>query len=84
MGLCLPDTCTTTELATIIEKIFRERILMMSDVYRADYKLSNVMDLKDTHQYLMNWKIVTVGYINYSEFQLKLNYRIHYEKLINA
>lgn len=54
LGLCLPSTCTVDELAVIIEKIFRDRTLLIGRLYSADFKLVKVSDVKDDHQWLLS------------------------------
>lgn len=62
LGLCLPEICTTEDLAEVLKKILREELLVMSNFYTGSYTLLNVKDLKDDYYYLLNWKIIIVGY----------------------
>lgn len=60
LGLCLPDSCTEYELAIILRQIFKERTLIVSDLYATDFSLIDVRDLKDNYQWLFNWQMITV------------------------
>lgn len=63
LGLCLPDSCTTNELATIFESIFKNRTLLFNDLYYADFSLLEVKDLKDDHRWLVNGTVIIIGLI---------------------
>ncbi|KAG5346539.1 NRF6 protein, partial [Acromyrmex charruanus] len=39
LGLCLPASCSTNEISFILERIFRDRILLFSNFYSTDFKL---------------------------------------------
>lgn len=54
MGMCLPSSCTVDELAVIIEEIFRDRTLLIGQLYSADFKLVKVSDVTDDHQWLLS------------------------------
>ncbi|XP_076291856.1 nose resistant to fluoxetine protein 6-like [Lasioglossum baleicum] len=71
MGMCLPSSCTVDELAVIIEKIFRDRTLLIGQLYSADFKLVEVSDLTDDHQWLLSgqkilailWLLLSLGVV---------------------
>ncbi|XP_018355372.1 PREDICTED: nose resistant to fluoxetine protein 6-like [Trachymyrmex septentrionalis] len=57
LGLCLPASCSTNNISFILEGIFRDRILLVNDLYSVDLNLIQVKDLKDDHQWLLNGAI---------------------------
>ncbi|XP_076280625.1 nose resistant to fluoxetine protein 6-like isoform X2 [Lasioglossum baleicum] len=71
MGLCLPSSCTVDELAVIIEKIFRDRTLLIGQLYSADFKLVEVSDVIDDYQWLLSgqkilallWLLLSLGVV---------------------
>ncbi|KYN30589.1 Nose resistant to fluoxetine protein 6 [Trachymyrmex septentrionalis] len=54
LGLCLPASCSRNNISFILEGIFRDRILLVNDLYSVDLNLIQVKDLKDDHQWLLN------------------------------
>ncbi|XP_044594751.1 nose resistant to fluoxetine protein 6-like isoform X2 [Cotesia glomerata] len=60
LGLCLPESCLPEELTEIIKQIFDKRILAISNLYSADFTLLEIYDLKDNHQWLINWRIICI------------------------
>ncbi|XP_076301815.1 nose resistant to fluoxetine protein 6-like [Lasioglossum baleicum] len=71
MGMCLPSSCTVDELAVIIERIFRDRTLLIGQLYSADFKLVEVSDVTDDHQWLLSgqkilamlWLLLSLGVV---------------------
>ncbi|XP_014482754.1 PREDICTED: nose resistant to fluoxetine protein 6-like [Dinoponera quadriceps] len=63
LGLCLPASCSTNDLGFILEGIFRDRTLLVGNVYSADFKLVEVKDLKDDHQWLFSGAIFFIGFV---------------------
>ncbi|XP_046417290.1 nose resistant to fluoxetine protein 6-like [Neodiprion fabricii] len=61
LGLCLPASCSSKELSLILKKIFQERTLLAGNLYSADFKLAEVRDLNDDHQWLVDGKIILVA-----------------------
>ncbi|XP_018315300.1 LOW QUALITY PROTEIN: nose resistant to fluoxetine protein 6-like [Mycetomoellerius zeteki] len=57
LGLCLPSSCSENDISFILEKIFRDRILLISDLYSADFKLIQVKNLKDNYEWLTSGAI---------------------------
>ncbi|XP_036138986.1 nose resistant to fluoxetine protein 6-like [Monomorium pharaonis] len=53
LGLCLPASCSIKDISFILEKIFRDRILLINDLYSMDLTVIEVKDLKDDHQWLL-------------------------------
>ncbi|XP_012061139.1 PREDICTED: nose resistant to fluoxetine protein 6-like [Atta cephalotes] len=45
LGLCLPASCSTNDISFILERIFRDRIFLISDLYSVDFKLIQVKNL---------------------------------------
>ncbi|XP_076232013.1 nose resistant to fluoxetine protein 6 [Calliopsis andreniformis] len=60
LGLCMPASCTKGEVATLLEKILRDRTLLVSQLYAADFKLIEISDLMDDHQWLLSGKIILI------------------------
>lgn len=63
LGLCLPASCSTNDLSFILEGIFRDRVLVIGDFYSADFRLLEVKDLKDDHQWLFSGSVLFIGYV---------------------
>ncbi|KYN22734.1 Nose resistant to fluoxetine protein 6 [Trachymyrmex cornetzi] len=57
LGLCLPASCSTNDISFILERIFRDRILLISDLYSADFKLIQVKNLKNNYEWLTSGAI---------------------------
>ncbi|XP_011054719.1 PREDICTED: uncharacterized protein LOC105146262, partial [Acromyrmex echinatior] len=57
LGLCLPASCSTNNISFILEGIFRDRILLINDLYFVDFNLIQIKNLKDNHQWLLNGAI---------------------------
>lgn len=60
LGLCLPSTCTVSELTTVLEKIFRDRTLLISQLYSADFKLRKISNLRSESQWLRSWNMILI------------------------
>ncbi|XP_012059881.1 PREDICTED: nose resistant to fluoxetine protein 6-like [Atta cephalotes] len=54
LGLCLPASCSTNNISFILERIFRDRVLLINDLYSMDLSLIQVKNLKDDHQWLLS------------------------------
>ncbi|KAG5322560.1 NRF6 protein, partial [Pseudoatta argentina] len=54
LGLCLPASCSMNNISFILERIFRDRILLINDLYSMDLSLIQVKNLKDDHQWLLS------------------------------
>ncbi|KAG8034666.1 hypothetical protein G9C98_007742 [Cotesia typhae] len=63
LGLCLPASCSPKELNGIFEKIFESRTLTIGSLHSTDYRLYEIRDGKDDHQWLLDWKIITTGIV---------------------
>ncbi|XP_071643855.1 nose resistant to fluoxetine protein 6-like isoform X1 [Temnothorax longispinosus] len=54
LGLCLPASCSENDISFILERVFRDRILIISDLYSADFKMIQVKNLKDDYKWLIS------------------------------
>ncbi|KAG5325378.1 NRF6 protein, partial [Pseudoatta argentina] len=57
LGLCLPASCSTNEISFILERIFRDRILLFSNFHSADFKLIQVKNLMNNYEWLTSGAI---------------------------
>ncbi|KYN44570.1 Nose resistant to fluoxetine protein 6 [Trachymyrmex septentrionalis] len=57
LGLCLPASCSANDISFILEKIFRDRIFLISDLYSVDFKLIQVKNLKNDYEWLTSGAI---------------------------
>ncbi|KMQ98274.1 nose resistant to fluoxetine protein 6 [Lasius niger] len=57
LGLCLPASCSISELSLILERIFRDRVFLINDLYSMDFKLIEVKDVRDDYQWLLSGTI---------------------------
>ncbi|EFN74220.1 Nose resistant to fluoxetine protein 6 [Camponotus floridanus] len=60
LGLCLPASCSISELSVILERIFRDRALLANDLYSMDFKLIEVKDVKDDYEWLFSGPILLI------------------------
>ncbi|KAM0724887.1 hypothetical protein ACS0PU_009271 [Formica fusca] len=67
LGLCLPVSCSINDLSLILEKIFRDRIFSISDLYSVDFKLIEIKNLEDDQQWLSYDAIFFIWYIEKSK-----------------
>jgi len=63
LGLCLPASCTVDNLSFILEKIFRDRDILINDLYSADFQLIQVKNLNDDNKRLSNGVLHFVWYV---------------------
>lgn len=63
LGLCLPASCSINDISFILESIFRDRVLLINDLYSVDLSLIQVKDLKDDHQWLLSGAIPLIWYV---------------------
>ncbi|XP_072747441.1 nose resistant to fluoxetine protein 6-like [Anoplolepis gracilipes] len=68
LGLCLPASCSINDLNLILEKIFRDRIFFINDLYSVDFKLIEVKDLKGDQQWLFNNSIFFICVLAFTLF----------------
>ena len=60
LGLCLPASCTEQEVATMMKKVFDDRLLLLGQLYSMDFTLIKVSSLKDDFMWLHNGKIIVI------------------------
>ncbi|XP_034936929.1 nose resistant to fluoxetine protein 6-like [Chelonus insularis] len=58
LGLCLPASCTTHELQSILNEIFKTKALPVGDLYAADFSLIHVKDGRFDYHWLLNWQSI--------------------------
>ncbi|XP_012225930.1 nose resistant to fluoxetine protein 6-like [Linepithema humile] len=63
LGLCLPASCSINDLSVILERIFQDRLLLIGNLYAMDFRLIEVKDLKDDHQWLFSGAIPLISVI---------------------
>ncbi|XP_018404669.1 PREDICTED: nose resistant to fluoxetine protein 6 [Cyphomyrmex costatus] len=54
LGLCLPASCSMNNISFILEGIFRDRVLLINDLYSMDLSLMQVKTVKDDYQWLLS------------------------------
>ncbi|XP_018364834.1 PREDICTED: nose resistant to fluoxetine protein 6-like [Trachymyrmex cornetzi] len=57
LGLCLPASCSMNNISFILEGIFRDRVLLINDLYSMNLSLIQVKNLKNDHQWLLSGAI---------------------------
>ncbi|KAK2576741.1 hypothetical protein KPH14_005391 [Odynerus spinipes] len=77
LGLCLPASCTSNELATILESIFQNRSLLFGDLYSADFRLLEVKDGKEDHRWLANGAFIVIMLISVVTLLLMIAGTVH-------
>ncbi|XP_012234695.1 nose resistant to fluoxetine protein 6-like [Linepithema humile] len=63
LGLCLPASCSANELSFILERIFQDRLLLIGNLYSMDFRLIEVKDLKDDHEWLFRGAIPLISVV---------------------
>ncbi|XP_018044351.1 PREDICTED: nose resistant to fluoxetine protein 6-like [Atta colombica] len=63
LGLCLPASCTISELILILKRVFHDKITLIDDLYSVDFQLIQVKDLKDNNEWLSSKALFLVGII---------------------
>ena len=63
LGLCLPASCTISELILILKRVFHDKITLIDDLYSVDFQLIQVKDLKDNNEWLSSKALFLVGYV---------------------
>ncbi|XP_011634641.1 nose resistant to fluoxetine protein 6 [Pogonomyrmex barbatus] len=88
LGLCLPASCSTNNLSFILKEIFRDRVLLISDLYSMDLSLVRVKDLKDDHQWLFSGAIPFILVVLIFTFAMMISGTIYdifvYQKYLNT
>ncbi|KAL0106558.1 hypothetical protein PUN28_016332 [Cardiocondyla obscurior] len=52
LGLCLPASCSENDISVILQRIFQERILLISNVFSTDFELVQVKNLRNDFKWL--------------------------------
>ncbi|XP_071856217.1 uncharacterized protein isoform X2 [Bombus fervidus] len=60
LGLCLPASCSTDNVATMLDKVFRNETLFVGKLFNIHFKLIEVSDLVDDHQWLLSVKMISI------------------------
>ncbi|XP_014602889.1 PREDICTED: LOW QUALITY PROTEIN: nose resistant to fluoxetine protein 6-like [Polistes canadensis] len=72
LGMCLPASCLKDQLSILLETVFRNRILLIGQLYSADFTLVEVKDLIDDHQWSLNETFITMTIIVVLTFLLMI------------
>ncbi|XP_024887479.1 nose resistant to fluoxetine protein 6-like [Temnothorax curvispinosus] len=88
LGLCLPASCSVNNVSFILETIFRDRILLINDLYSLDLSLIQVKDLKDDHQWLLSGGMLFICVVLVLTFTMMISGTIYdifiYQKYLKA
>ncbi|XP_036139323.1 nose resistant to fluoxetine protein 6 [Monomorium pharaonis] len=88
LGLCLPASCSIKDISFILEKIFRDRILSINDLYSMDFTVIQVKDLKDDHQWLLRGAVPLICVVLVLTFFMMISGTIYdifiYQKYLKA
>ncbi|XP_068968944.1 nose resistant to fluoxetine protein 6-like isoform X4 [Bombus flavifrons] len=60
LGLCLPASCSIGEVATMLDKVFRNETLFIGKLFNIHFKLIEVSDLVDDRQWLLSAKVISI------------------------
>ncbi|XP_003394659.2 nose resistant to fluoxetine protein 6 [Bombus terrestris] len=60
LGLCLPASCSIGDVATMLDKVFRNETLFIGKLFSIHFKLIEVSDLVDDHQWLHSAKMISI------------------------
>ncbi|XP_018308518.1 nose resistant to fluoxetine protein 6, partial [Mycetomoellerius zeteki] len=77
LGLCLPASCSMNNISFILEGIFRDRILLINDLYSVDLNLIQVKNLKDDHQWLLSGAIPLICVVLVLTFAMMISGTIY-------
>ncbi|XP_035739853.1 nose resistant to fluoxetine protein 6-like [Vespa mandarinia] len=72
LGMCLPATCSNDQLYILLEKVVRNRILIISDLYSIDLKLLEVKNLINDYQWFSSKTFISVMCISILTWLLML------------
>ncbi|XP_060812012.1 uncharacterized protein LOC132905080 [Bombus pascuorum] len=65
LGLCLPASCSIEDVATMIDKVFRNETLFIGKLFNIHFKLIEISDSVDDHQWLFSAKMISIMYVNF-------------------
>ncbi|XP_043578248.1 nose resistant to fluoxetine protein 6-like [Bombus pyrosoma] len=60
LGLCLPASCSKRDVATMLDKVFRDETLLIGKLFSIGFGLIEVDDLVDDHQWLLSAKMISI------------------------
>ncbi|XP_060811651.1 nose resistant to fluoxetine protein 6-like [Bombus pascuorum] len=60
LGLCLPASCSIDDVATMIDKVFRNETLFIGKLFNMHFKLIEISDSVDDHQWLFSAKMISI------------------------
>ncbi|XP_003485325.1 nose resistant to fluoxetine protein 6-like [Bombus impatiens] len=60
LGLCLPASCSIGDVATMLDKVFRNETLFIGKLFDIHLKLIEVSDLVDDGQWLLSAKMICI------------------------
>ncbi|XP_033205028.2 nose resistant to fluoxetine protein 6-like isoform X1 [Bombus vancouverensis nearcticus] len=60
LGLCLPASCSIGDVATMLDKVFRNETLFIGKLFNIHLKLIEVSDLMDNRQWLLSAKMISI------------------------
>lgn len=64
LGLCLPASCTKTEIATMMDKVLHNETLLIGQLFSIGLTLIEITDLRSNHEWLLEWNIILIMYVN--------------------
>ncbi|XP_018300565.1 nose resistant to fluoxetine protein 6 [Mycetomoellerius zeteki] len=77
LGLCLPASCSMNNISFILEGIFRDRVLLINDLYSMDLSLIKIKNLKDDHQWLLSGAIPLICVVLVLTFAMMISGTIY-------
>nr|XP_033205023.1 nose resistant to fluoxetine protein 6-like [Bombus vancouverensis nearcticus] len=60
LGLCLPASCSIGDVATMLDKVFRNETLFIGKLFNIHLKLIEVSDLMDDGQWLLSAEMICI------------------------
>lgn len=60
LGLCLPASCTKTEIATMMDKVLHNETLLIGQLFSIGLTLIEITDLRSNHEWLLEWNIILI------------------------
>ncbi|XP_050471975.1 nose resistant to fluoxetine protein 6-like [Bombus huntii] len=60
LGLCLPASCSIGDVATMLDKVFRNETLFIGKLFNIHLKLIEVSDLVDDGQWLLSAEMICI------------------------
>ncbi|XP_048270686.1 nose resistant to fluoxetine protein 6-like [Bombus terrestris] len=60
LGLCLPASCSIGDVATMLDKVLRNETFFIGKLFNIHFKLIEVSDLENDHQWLLSAKMISI------------------------